>query len=128
MTARADDLAATLATALTAGTREALTSMLTDDVRWGGERRGEGHECTDRRQAGDHYAGLLAAGVSLRIAGLEQVDPAGDVFDARMRVTSPDPDDFPPELAVRLTLRGDLVRDITILDGPEHGERDDDRP
>lgn len=117
-----DDLAATLAAALAAGTRDALTALFTEDVRWGGERRGEGHECTDREQAGDHYAGLLAAGVALRIVGLRPVEGAGDVFEAQLQVRSPDPDDFPPAQEVRLTLRGGLIRDICILDGPDTGE------
>lgn len=118
-------LSAALSAALAAGTREAFTALLTDDVRWGGEQRGGGNECTTRDQAGDHYAGLLAAGVTLHIAALQPADPdaderegGGNVFTARMQVHSPDPDDYPPEIAVRLTLRDGLLADICILDPP----------
>lgn len=120
----AHDLTDSLAAALAAGNREALTALLTEDVRWGGERRGEGHECTTRDEAGDHYAGLLAAGINLRIGNLTPVSE--DVFDAVMRVRSPDPEDFPPELAVRLTLRGGLICDISVLDAPETDDLDSD--
>ena len=116
------DLAVRLASALSAGTRDALTALMTPDVRWGGERRGEGRECTDREQAGEHYAGLLAAGVSLRLVDLRPVDGAEAVFDARLEVRSPDPDDHPPEMVAKLTLRAGLVHDISILDGPDHPE------
>ena len=117
-------LSAALTAALANGTREAFTELLTEDVRWGGERRGAGNECTTREQAGEHYAGLRAAGVTLRVADLRHVhqpaDPAGDgdVLTARMQIGSPDPDDFPPEMAIRLTLRDGLIADICILDTP----------
>lgn len=112
-------LTQSLAAALGAGTREAFVALLTEDVRWGGERRGGGDECTDRSQAGESYAGLLEAGVRLSVADLQQVDPDDDtVFTAHLQVTSPDPDDFPERIAVRLTLREGLICDISILDGP----------
>ncbi len=111
------ELAAALTEALTAGTREAFTALLTDDVRWGGEHGG--NECTTRDQAGDHYGGLLAAGVTVHIAGLQLTDPVdAGVFTARVQISSPDPDDFPPEMAIRLTMRDGLIADIRILDAP----------
>lgn len=78
-----------------------------------------------RPQAGDHYAGLLAAGVTLHIADLQPAGPDaseqeedGNIFTARMQARSPDPDDYPLEMAVRLTLRDGLLADICILDSP----------
>ncbi len=116
-------LSAALSAALAAGTREAFTALLAEDVRWGGERRGTGNECTTREQAGEHYAGLRAAGVTLRIADLQPISPGdGDVLTARMQIGSPDPDDFPPEMAVRLSLRDGLIADICILDTPPNIE------
>jgi hypothetical protein len=61
-------VAEALPVALAAGTREAFEELLTEDVHWGGEHGG--NECRTRIEAANHYAGLLAAGVSLRIAGL----------------------------------------------------------
>lgn len=117
------DSVAALNAALSAGTREAFTSLLSEDVRWGGERRGGAHECTNREQAGDHYASLLSAGLTLRIIEAEpdlaaSRDIDGEVLNVQMRVQSPDPDDFPPQMAVRLTVRMGLISDICILDTP----------
>ena len=108
-----------LETALAARTRDAFTALLTEDVRWGGEQRGTGNECTDRDQVGDHYAGLLAGGITLRLNGVEPADThRGNVFTARVQVSAPDPDDYPPEMTVRMTLRDSLIAEICILDGP----------
>jgi ankyrin repeat protein len=114
-------LIAALPDALAAGTREAFTALLTDDVHWGGEHGG--NQCTSRDEAGDHYAGLLTAGVTLRITALHQIKPSetdatGDVLVARLQVSAPDPEDFPPELTVRLSLRGGLIADLRELDPP----------
>ena len=111
-------LTASLTAALAAGSREAFTALLTEDVRWGGEHGG--NECTTRDQAGDHYAGLLAAGVTLHLADLRQMEPTADLqqFIARLEVQSPNPDDFPPGTTVRLTLRDGLIAEIRELDPP----------
>lgn len=121
-------LTASLTAALAGGSREAFTALLTEDVHWGGEHGG--NECTSRDQAGDHYMGLLAAGVTLHLtdlqhadlqhADLQHADPAGgpDQLIGRLRVRSPDPEDFPPQTTVRLTLRGGLIADIRELDPP----------
>jgi hypothetical protein len=108
-----DAVAAALSTALAAGTREAFEGLLTDDVHWGGEHGG--NECRTRTEAGDHYAGLLAAGLRLRIAEL-----AVDVerLTARLQLASVDPDKFPAEVTVRLTLRDGRIADIRELDPP----------
>lgn len=123
--APADPVAHALAAALAAGTREAFTAVLTDDVRWGGERPGGEHECTGRDQAGDHYAELLAAGVTLSLTDLRPVVGApGDdraaveVFTALVDVRSPDPGDHPPQTTVRLTLREGSVAEIRVLGPP----------
>ncbi len=126
MSAPSDDrgeLIAALSAALTAGSRDTFVALLTDDVRWGGEHGG--NECTTRDQAGDHYAGLLAAGITFHLADLEQPDlqqtdaaDGGDVFTVRLQIQSPDPDDFPPDMTIRLTLRDGLVADIRELDPP----------
>lgn len=84
-------MAAALPAALAAGTREAFEELLTEDVHWGGEHGG--NECRTRVEAGDHYAGLLAAGVRLRIADLAIGD---EHLTARLQVASSDPDEFPP--------------------------------
>lgn len=121
---------ASLADALGVGTRDTFTALLTDDVRWGGEHGG--NECTNRTEAGDHYDKLLDAGLTLRVlevraqpAGADQAgtQPDGGSEQARgylvkLAVASSDPDDFPPELTVRLTMRGDLITDIRELDPP----------
>lgn len=121
-TSPGDDLLAdtvrTFSDALTAGTRDAFTELLTEDVRWGGERPGAGNECTDRDQAGDHYQELLGAGLTLRVAELEHVDADRQVLVVRIAVHAPDPDDLPPEMTVRLTLRNGLIADIAHLDPP----------
>lgn len=112
------ELATALCDALTAGTREAFVALLTDDVRWGGEHGG--NECISRDQAGDHFAGLVAAGVTLHLAELQQGESIGEseILIARLRIQSADPDAFPPEMTVRLTLREGLVADIRELDPP----------
>lgn len=113
-----DALVATFIEALAAGTPEAFTALLTDDIRWGGEHRG-GNECTTRDQAGDHYGSLLAAGVTLRVTDLQQADPTEPgVLSARIQVRSPDAEDFPPEMAIRLIIRDGLIADIRILGAP----------
>jgi hypothetical protein len=114
------EIIAALTEGLAAGDREAFTALLTEDVRWGGEHGG-GNECTDRAQAGEHYAELLAAGITLEVC---DVQPAGTTTDgdvllvAHLQVHSPDPENYPPMVAVRLTLRGALISDIRILDSP----------
>lgn len=108
-----------LTKALATGTREVFTALLTHDVRWGGEHPGGDHECINRDQAGDHYEGLLDAGVTIQLAALQQTDPAAaNTFTAQLQISSPDPDDFPPAMDVRLTLRDGFICDITILDQP----------
>ncbi|OHV38007.1 hypothetical protein CC117_16240 [Parafrankia colletiae] len=104
--------------ALSAGTREAFTALLTEDVHWGGEHGG--NECTSRDQAGDHYAGLLAAGITLQLAELQQTAPTGEAeqLTVRLQIQSPDRDDFPPQMTIRLTLRDGLIADIRELDQP----------
>lgn len=128
-------LTAALTEALSAGTREAFTALLTADVRWGGERHGGRNECTTREEAGEHYAGLLDADVTLRLADLQPTDPApteatgdhkrggnptevGTTFTATLQVRSPDPEDHLPEMAVRLRLRDGLLAEICVLDPP----------
>ncbi|MCK9902619.1 ankyrin repeat domain-containing protein [Frankia sp. Cpl3] len=108
-------LSTTLTAALTTGTREAFTALLTEDVRWGGEHGG--NECTSREQAGDHYAGLLAAGITLQLAELGTA-PNGEAAQvtARLQIRSPDGDEFPPQITIRLTLRDGLIADIRELD------------
>jgi hypothetical protein len=106
-------LAAALPVALAAGTRKAFEELLTDDVHWGGEHGG--NECRTRSEAGDHYAALLAAGVRLHIVDLAVGD---EHLTARLRVAASDPDEFPAELTVRLTLRGGRIADIRELDPP----------
>ena len=122
MTAPVDatgQLDAALTKALAAGTPDAFTALLTHDVRWGGVHPGGDHECINRDQAGDHYEGLLAAGVTIQLAALQQADPTtANTFTAQLQISSPDPDDFPPAMDVRLTLRDGLICDITILDQP----------
>lgn len=101
--------------ALSTRQRDDFTALLTEDVRWGGGRGG--HECTNRTQAGDHYAGLMAAGVTLHIVTVRaDIAPDGSVVTATLRIDSPDPDRYRPEMNVRLTLRGGLINDITELD------------
>lgn len=118
------ELNTALVKALDTGTREAFTALLTHDVRWGGEHpggepSGGDHECINRDQAGDHYEGLLAAGVTFELVALQQTDPADpNRFTAQLQISSPDPGDFPPATDVRLTLRDGLICDITILDQP----------
>lgn len=124
-----DDAAAALGDALTAslaaGTREAFTALLTPDVRWGGQQRGTANECTTRQQAGASYAELLAQGVTLHIDDLQPGSLHDDntagataVFTARLQISSPNPDDFPPHVTVRLSLRDGLICEICVLDGP----------
>lgn len=114
-----DQLTAALTAALAAGTREAFTALLTDDVRWGGERRGGGHECTTRVQAGDHFAGLIATGITLSIDHIDkpEISNDGHSITARMTVAAPDPDET-HEVRVRLTVRDGLIADICIMDDP----------
>jgi len=116
-TSGTDDPAAELNSALRAAlatrTRNAFTALLTDDIHWGGEHGG--NQCTNRAQAGDHYAGLIGAGVTLHIA---DIHGPGDVLTATLQIESPYADAYPRELTVRLTLRGGLIADITELDPP----------
>lgn len=109
-----------LTAALAVGTREAFAALLTEDVRWGGEQRGGGHECTTREQASDHYAGLLANGITLSIADIENTGPSidGNSITVRMKVTAPNSDDVPSEMRVRVTIRDGLIADICIMDEP----------
>jgi hypothetical protein len=106
-------MAAALSTALAVGTREAFEELLTDDVRWGGEHGG--NECHTRTEAGDHYAGLLAAGVRLRIVDLIVGD---ERLTARLHVAVVDSDALPAEVTIRLTLRDGRIADIRELDPP----------
>jgi hypothetical protein len=106
-------VAAALSTALATGTRGAFEQLLTDDVRWGCEHGG--NVCRTRTEAGDHYAGLLAAGVSLRIADLAVGD---EQLTARLHVEALAADDLPAEVTVRFTLRDGLIADIRELDPP----------
>lgn len=112
------DWTATLTAALAARNREAFTALLTEDVHWGGEHGG--NECTSRDQAGDHYADLLAAGVTLHLTDLQHAEPTGgsEQLIARLQIRSPDPEDFPPQTTIRLTLRDGLIADIRELDPP----------
>lgn len=128
------ELTATLNQALNARTREAFTDVLTADVRWGGEQPSS-DECKTREQAGDHYAGLLAAGVTLHVVDLRPVDlpptgatgphasasgpgGAGQDFRASLQVWSSDDGESPSEMAVRLRLRDGLLAEICVLDPP----------
>ena len=106
-------VAAALPGALAVGTRDAFEQLLTEDVHWGGERGRQ--ECRTRGEAGDHYAGLLASGVTLRVAGLAMGD---EQLTVRLLVTSPDPDEYPAELTVRLMLRAGHIADIRELNSP----------
>lgn len=114
-----DVLERDLTAALAHGTVEAFVALLTDDVRWGGEHGG--NECTSKVQAGDHYAGLLEAGLALsarnvRPARTSRHDESTVLVD--LTVDAPDPDDYPGELTIRLTLRDGLICDIRELDPP----------
>ena len=113
--APAHDVVAALRTALAADRREAFTSLLANDFRWGGERGA--NVCTSRDQAGDHYAALLAAGVTLHIDEITDLTSDGTLI-ARVQVTSPDPDMFPTQVTVRLTVRDGLIANILELDPP----------
>lgn len=108
-----DVLVAALREALASGTRESFTQLLSHDVHWGGGHGG--NECSSRAEAGDHYEGLVAAGVTMLIMEATRV---GDILLVRLSVGSPDPGELPPELTVRLTLRDGLVADIRELDPP----------
>ncbi|CUR54302.1 DF family (seleno)protein [Nocardioides sp.] len=116
------EFATALFAALVAGTREAFTALLTDDVHWGGEHGG--NQCTSRAEAGDHYDGLLAAGVTITRTEIHPDlrdgpdGPDSNTLLVRLKVDAPDPDDFPAELTVRLTLRKGLIADIRELDPP----------
>jgi hypothetical protein len=118
-TVTVDQLLAALTAALAVGTREAFIALLTEDVRWGGERRGSGHECTTRQQAGDHFAGLIASGITLSISDIYKPEQSSDglSFIARVTVTAPNPDETHENL-VRLTVRDGLIADICIMDEP----------
>jgi len=111
--AAGDELVAALRDALTVGTRDAFTELLTDDVRWGGEHGG--NECTNRAEAGDHYARLLAEGVTLQVT---ETTRDGETWLVQLAVRSPDPADFPAKQTVRLTMRDGLIADICELDPP----------
>ena len=111
-------LAVTLSDALATRTRDAFTALLTEDVHWGGEHGG--NECRTRDQAGEHYAGLLSAGVTLHLVDLRRTNPDEEAerLVARLQIQSPDPDDFPEQLTIRLTMRDNLIADIRELDSP----------
>lgn len=113
------EVIAALTEGLAAGDREVFTALLTEDVRWGGEHGG-GTECTGRAQAGEHYAGLLAAGITLHVCDVQQAGTTADgvLLLVHLQVHSPDAEDCPPRVAVRLTLRGPLICDISTLGSP----------
>lgn len=118
------DLLTVLSAALAAGTRAAFSELLSEDVHWGGERRGGEGECVNRTQAADYYAGMLAAGVTLRVDDLRVDDPVdgGEVVTVGLLVRSADPDSYPPTMRVRLTLRDGLIGDIRVLEQPDRIE------
>ena len=113
-----------LPAALAARSQNAFGALLTDDVRWGGEQPGGSNECVNREQAVEHYGTLLTEGITLHVTEMIRNAPItdGDVLTARMAVRSPDPDDYPPEMLVRLTVRDGLICDIRILDQPPRVE------
>lgn len=114
-----DSLQRVLTQAFAARTRDAFAALLTDDVRWGGERGG--NECNGKVEAGNHYAGLLDAGVTLSASNLREATSTLEhesAVLADLTIESPDPDAYPAQLTVRLTLRSGLVSDIRELDPP----------
>lgn len=113
------ELTAAVTLALATRSRDAFTAMLTDDVHWAAEH--SGYDCTNRAQAGDHYAGLIAAGVTLHITairGENETLTATGTFTAELHMEGPDPKDYPRVVTVRLTLRDGLIADIRELDAP----------
>ena len=92
---------------------DAFIALLTEDVRWGAEHGGD--ECTHRIEVINHYAGLVAAGVTVRIT---DIHGEGDNLTATLRIESPNPEDHPKTVSVRLTLRDGLIADIRELDPP----------
>ncbi|WP_218019801.1 ankyrin repeat domain-containing protein [Rhodococcoides yunnanense] len=114
-----DRLIDKLRIALATGTKESFTALLTEDVRWG-----SAHECTTREQAGNHYATLLADGIRLRITDVEETatpEPERRIM-LRIDVNTSEPNDSPPAMRVRLTIRENLISDICILDEPTTAE------
>jgi len=74
-----------------------------------------GNQCTNRTEAGEHYADLIAAGVTLPITDIRGED---DTLTAKLQIARPDPEDHPTAVTVRLTLRDGLIADIRELDPP----------
>lgn len=123
--ASAAALTETMRAALGAGTRGAFTALLSEDVRWGGEERGAENECTNRHQAGDHYAELRSHGLTMHLENLQPAESLaghevglGAVFVAHIQLRSADPGSEPSDLVVRLTRRGQLISDIAVLNQP----------
>ncbi len=111
--AQAAAVAAALPAVLAERSREAFERMLAADVRWGGPEDNE-QTCLDRRQAGDFYAGLLAA---VRLEVLEVSVHDSQVL-ARLRITRPQgAPDGASEARVLLTVEAGLVTDIRHVEG-----------
>jgi len=83
--AQAAAVAAAMPSVLAERSRDAFERMLAADVRWGGPEDTE-QTCRDRRQAGDFYAGLLAADVQLEVL---EVSVHDSQVLARLRITRP---------------------------------------
>jgi len=106
--AQAAAVAAALPAVLAERSREAFERMLAANVRWGGPEDTE-QTCRDRRQAGDFYAGLLAA---VRLEVLEVSVHDSQVL-AQLRITRPQgAPDWASESRVLLTVEAGLVTDI----------------
>ncbi len=106
--AQAAAVAAALPAVLAERSRDAFERMLAADVRWGGPQDTE-QTCQDRRQAGDFYAGLLAA---VRLEVLEVSVHDSQVL-AQLRTTRPQgAPDRASESRVLLTVEAGLVTDI----------------
>ena len=107
--AQAAAVAAALPAVLAERSRDAFERMLAADVRWGGPEDTE-QTCRDRRQAGDFYAGLLAADVQLEVL---EVSVHDSQVLARLRITRPQgAPDWASEARVLLTVEAGLVTDI----------------
>lgn len=110
---RITGLTAALPAALADRTVDAFSALLTEDVRWGAEHGG--NECTNRTEVNNHYAGLIAAGVTVRVT---DIHGEGDTLTAKLGIKRPGQEDYSKTVSVRLTLRDRLIADIRELDPP----------
>ncbi len=104
-------LSTTLPAALATRSRDDFTALLTEDVHWGREHGG--NRCTNRAEAGDHYADLVAAGITLHLNDIHGDDYT---LTAQLRIESPNAEAYRSAATVRLTLRDGLIADIRELD------------